>query len=262
MSNAIHPIPAFTDNYIWAIRCGNQCLVVDPGDATPVLSYLEQTQVKLAGILITHHHADHTGGLNTLLNTFPGCPVYGPQGNHIKGITIALGDGDQLEPLPGLTFKVLTVPGHTLDHIAFFASEGLNGPPLLFCGDTLFAGGCGRIFEGDPGMMYTSLSRLTELPDQTQVYCAHEYTMANLGFAAKADPDNSALFTRIKTEQSKREKNEPTLPSTIGIELRTNPFLRCHNTEVATQVAQHWNKDVASSATEIFADLRRWKDNA
>ncbi len=262
MSNAIHPIPAFSDNYIWAIQCADQCLVVDPGDATPVFSYLEQTQLKLAGILITHHHPDHTGGLNALLEMHPDCPVYGPKGDHIRGITEPVGDGDQLTPLPDLTFQVLTVPGHTLDHIAFFARESFNGQPLLFCGDTLFAGGCGRIFEGNPGMMYTSLARLTELPADTQVYCAHEYTLANLAFASKADPDNSALAARIRSEQDKRDRNEPTLPSSIGIELRTNPFLRCQNTEVATQVAQHWNRDVASSPTEIFADLRRWKDNA
>ena len=262
MSNEIHPIPAFSDNYIWAIQQNQQCLVVDPGDAAPVLDYLKQNQLTLSGILITHHHADHTGGLNSLLREFPSCPVYGPKGNHIKGISDHLDHGDTISPLPELTLSVITVPGHTLDHIAFYGGDAFIGSPLLFCGDTLFAGGCGRIFEGDAGMMYTSLARLSELPAETLVYCAHEYTLANLRFAAKADPDNADLSSRVRKEQQKREQNQPTLPSSIGIELRTNPFLRCHNTEVAKQVANHWNKDVASSPTDVFADLRRWKDNA
>lgn len=262
MSNEIHPIPAFSDNYIWAIQQGRQCLVVDPGDAAPVLDYLKQQQLALSGILITHHHADHTGGLKALLTEFPDCPVYGPKGNHIKGVGHHLDHGDTITPLTELTLTVMTVPGHTLDHIAFYAGDAFIGSPLLFCGDTLFAGGCGRIFEGDAGMMYTSLARLSELPAETLVYCAHEYTLANLRFAAKADPDNADLSSRMRQEQQKREQDQPTLPSSIGIELRTNPFLRCHNTEVAKQVANHWNKDVASSPTDVFADLRRWKDNA
>lgn len=261
MSSTIHPIPAFNDNYIWAVQQAGECLVVDPGDAAPVLDYLKQQQLSLAGILITHHHADHTGGLKSLLAAFPSCPVYGPQGGHITGISTALGDGDLLEPLPSLNLRVITVPGHTLDHIAYYAANSFAGSPLLFCGDTLFAGGCGRIFEGDARMMYTSLARLSELPSETQVYCAHEYTLANLAFATKVDPENTDLSARVKAEQEKRAQSQPTLPSSIGLELRTNPFLRCHSTEVATQVAHHWNKEVASPV-EIFADLRRWKDKA
>jgi hydroxyacylglutathione hydrolase len=262
MSLTIHPIPAFNDNYIWAVQQGGQCLVVDPGDATPVLDYLQQQQLTLAGILITHHHADHTGGLKVLLAEFPDCPVFGPKGGHIKGICNDLDDGDVVEPLPGMTLAVITVPGHTLDHIAYYAAHSASGSPLLFCGDTLFAGGCGRIFEGDASMMYTSLARLSELPAETQVFCAHEYTLANLGFAVKADPDNPDLSARVMSEQAKRAADQPTLPSSIGIELRTNPFLRCHTTEVATQVAHHWSKEIASSPVDVFADLRRWKDNA
>lgn len=262
MSHEIHPVPAFNDNYIWAIEQDKQCLVVDPGDATPVLAYLDQKQLSLSGILITHHHADHTGGLKTLLSKFPDCPVYGPEGNHINGVTDHLGDGDNMTPLPGLSLTVITVPGHTLDHIAYYAEDSFTGSPILFCGDTLFAGGCGRIFEGDARMMYTSLGRLCELPAETLVYCAHEYTLANLHFACKADPDNQDLLSRMQREQNKREQDQPTLPSSIGIELRTNPFLRCHSREVAKQVATHWNKDVASSPADVFADLRKWKDNA
>lgn len=258
----IRPIPAFKDNYIWAIgNARGDTVLVDPGDAAPVEAFLAKTGRTLRAILITHHHADHTGGINQLCKNRD-IPVFGPAGGHIKGVTNSVNDGDVFTLL-GAHIKVMAVPGHTLDHLAYLLQEQTMdsdpSAPALFCGDTLFAGGCGRLFEGSPEMMYTSLLRIGALPEQTRIYCAHEYTLSNLGFAAKAEPDNEAIELRRVLESHKREQALPTLPSTIFEELRTNPFLRCHSVclkeQVSIQMAQELHSDL-----ETFVYLRRWKD--
>jgi hydroxyacylglutathione hydrolase len=261
-SLVITPLLAFKDNYIWAISGSNgDVIVVDPGDASPVEVYLAKTGQRLKAILITHHHADHTGGLIELCKARE-IPVYGPPGNHIQGITQTVLDGDVLT-LIGAQFQVLAVPGHTLDHVAFLMripdSQLPNDKLSLFCGDTLFAAGCGRLFEGSPEMMYTSLLRIGALPEDTHIYCAHEYTLSNLGFAINAEPDNLHIMRRQKTELEKREQGLPTLPTTIFEELRTNPFLRCHSVSLKKQVSAHMAQELHSDL-ETFVYLRRWKD--
>ena len=258
MISQIHPIPAFSDNYIWAIHDDNsqQLAVVDPGDASPVLDYIDENDLALSHILITHHHPDHIGGLNRLVEEFNPV-VYGPEPSNIKGISQFLHEGDQFR-LFDRDFEIFEVPGHTLDHIAYFSDDETH--PLVFCGDTLFAAGCGRLFEGTPAMMMGSLSKLMKLNPKSAVYCSHEYTMANLKFALAADGDNQELQERVILEQQKRDSGIPTLPSTIAVELATNPFLRCDDSAVQERVlAQSGNKN--SDTTEIFAALRSWKDN-
>ena len=260
MINTIHPIPAFADNYIWTLTEADSrsACVVDPGDAGPVLAYLEAEGLSLSTILITHHHADHTGGLARLGEAFQPV-VYGPGG--IDGVTERVAEGDEVTVF-GSRFKVLEVPGHTLDHIAYFAADGggdEGAPPLLFCGDTLFAAGCGRLFEGTPQMMFESLAKLTALPPQTQVYCTHEYTLANLKFAAAAESGNPDLQQRIVRETDKRDADRPTLPSTIALELATNPFLRCQSADIRRSVSAH-SGEKAGEDLEVFTALRRWKD--
>lgn len=255
----IEPIPAFTDNYIWLLVDSDtsQAVVVDPGDAGPVEQALKEQNLQLEGILITHHHMDHIGGINQLLASHGHLPVYGPYSESIPQITHALGEGDNCNIL-GLNFTVIAVPGHTLDHIALFTDQTPEHP-ALFCGDTLFAGGCGRIFEGDPQMMYTSLLRLAKLPGDTRVFCAHEYTLANLAFAQAVEPDNRALQQRIADCQSKRQDSIPTVPSTIAEEHATNPFLRCHLPEVQQAATQKGYQ--SGDNWQVFATVRSWKDN-
>lgn len=252
----IDPIPAFEDNYIWCLRRGDEAWVVDPGDAAPVQAHLAASGLKLAGILITHHHGDHTGGIRELTVGRPGLPVYGPAVSDITGLTRPLEDGDDVEVL-GIRFEVLAVPGHTLDHIAYFWPGDGSRAPLLFCGDTLFAAGCGRVFEGTPAQMFASLERLAALPAATAVYCAHEYTLSNLRFAAAVEPASAELARRTEEATARRTRGEPTLPSTLALELATNPFLRCR--EPAVQAAARQRGEAASPA-EIFAVLRAWKD--
>jgi len=257
---SISPIPAFSDNYIWHLERDSEHWVVDPGDAKPVLGVLGDSP--LNGILVTHHHLDHTGGIAELSRRYR-CPVYGP--GAIEGVTEALTAGDRREIL-GLPLEVMAVPGHTLDHLALLLEEaGTNGAPQrhLFCGDTLFAAGCGRLFEGTPAQMYDSLSKLAALPPETRVYCAHEYTLANLRFAEATEPGNAAIQNRIAEVEALRADKRPTLPSTIGEELATNPFLRCHIPAVARRAANHGaNGGVEdSNEVEVFARLRRWKDS-
>jgi len=262
MIDLIHPIPAFTDNYIWTLvdRKNRQAVVVDPGDAEPAEAYLASQGLSLSQILITHHHPDHTGGLTELTSKHKP-EVIGPMNERISGITHRVREGDKVEVL-GEAFSVLEVPGHTLDHIAFIAGRetGQQSPPILFCGDTLFAAGCGRLFEGQPEQMYESLEKLCQLPGNTLVYCTHEYTLANLKFAQAADPDNAALLERVTAETSKREGQQPTLPSTIALELDTNPFLRCTDNAVRSQVLGQSPKS-SRDPVAIFSALRKWKDN-
>jgi hydroxyacylglutathione hydrolase len=255
MSVNISPIKAFNDNYIWCLHNQTHCVVVDPGDAAPVLAYCEKNQLTLSAILITHHHWDHTGGIDALLAVFPDIPVYGPQNKEIKQITVRLSQNDDLElPQLNLKFSILEIPGHTLDHIAYYGDTG------LFCGDTLFSAGCGRLFEGTSQQMFTSLAKLTALPADTAVYCAHEYTMANITFAEAVEPSNHALVDYKHWAKQQREKNIPTLPSNIHRELAVNPFLRCHSAELIKNVIQNTNSACVSEQA-VFTSLRNWKDN-
>jgi hydroxyacylglutathione hydrolase len=249
-------IPAFKDNYLWLIHNGTCAVAVDPGDAAPILAALKQHGLALTAILLTHHHADHVGGVPQLLQHTK-VPVYGPRNDAIAAVTLPLDEGDvvDLPELP-LQLSVLEVPGHTRGHIAYVAQQ----PGWLFCGDTLFAGGCGRLFEGTPAQMMQSLQKLSALPSGMQVYCAHEYTMANLRFASTVEPDNAALRQRVADEQAKRDRGQPTVPSTIGLEQQTNPFLRYRESGVVkTLVAQGLATDAAPVAA--FAALREWKNN-
>jgi len=248
-------VPAFQDNYLWLIHDGHQAAVVDPGDAAPILAALEAHQLTLAAILLTHHHADHVGGVAALLDRHD-VPVFGPRHETIPGVTRRLGEGDAVE-VPGLAMRlaVLDVPGHTGGHIAYYSAE--HG--WLFCGDTLFAGGCGRLFEGTPAQMLASLDKLAALPDATQVFCAHEYTLSNLRFAHAIEPHNADLLLRIDRETDKRDHDRPTVPSTIGLEKATNPFLRCRLPSVARRVMAE-GRAANDDPVAVFAALREWKN--
>ncbi|MGH8808082.1 MAG: hydroxyacylglutathione hydrolase [Noviherbaspirillum sp.] len=249
-------VPAFQDNYLWLVHDGKRAAVVDPGDAAPILAALEEHRLSLSAILLTHHHADHVGGVPALLQRFD-VPVYGPRREAIPQITHSLGEGDTVTlPELGLKLSVLDVPGHTRGHIAYFALEQL----WLFCGDTLFAGGCGRLFEGTPEQMVASLGKLAALPDATKVYCAHEYTLSNLRFAQEVEPDNADLQLRVQNEQAKRDRGLPTVPSTIGVEKSTNPFLRYREPRIADRLiaAGHLS---AKEPIAVFAALRQWKNS-
>lgn len=253
----IIPIPAFADNYIWLLRDGSRAAVVDPGDARPVLEYLAREGLSLTAVLATHHHNDHVGGIETLLAAHP-APVFGPAHEAIPRIAHPLGEGD-VTSLPGMPvrLRVIDIPGHTAGHIAYFGDVG--GAPSLFCGDTLFAAGCGRMFEGTPAQMWTSLSALAALPGDTNVYCGHEYTVANLRFALAVEPENPMLWERQAQALSMRERGLPTLPSTIALEHATNPFLRAGLANVRAAAAAHAGHAIVSDV-ESFAALRAWKN--
>jgi len=251
---SITPLPAFEDNYLWLLARDGQAAVVDPGDPAPVLRALGERGLRLSAILVTHHHGDHAGGVPALRAT--GATVYGPRGEDIDGIDVRVGGGDTIAAL-GVRFTALDVPGHTAGHIAYFA-EALD-PPAVFCGDTLFAGGCGRLFEGTPAQMLASLDRLAALPPATQVYCAHEYTLANLRFALTVDPDNVALKARAEAARALRARSEPTVPSTIALELATNPFLRSAAPSIR-DAAQRRSGVTNPDRVQTFAAIRAWKD--
>jgi hydroxyacylglutathione hydrolase len=259
----VWPIPAFDDNYLWCIHDGKSALIVDPGDATPVLEYLKQEKLDLKGILITHHHADHTGGILPLLEALdPTIPVYGPAAIDIPGRTRALMEGDSLEiASPRVSFEVFEVPGHTLSHIAYFANMQANVvEPMLFCGDTLFASGCGRLFEGTPTQMSQSLAKFIALPKNTLVYCTHEYTLSNIRFARAVEPNNANLITWEQTAIALREKNLPTLPTTIGQELQVNPFMRCDQDSVIESALAISGEKSLPTPAHVLAVIRAWKD--
>lgn len=252
----IRPIPAFADNYIWLLtRPGStDACVVDPGDAAPVEAALAREGLHLRAVLVTHHHMDHIGGLARLRERFDP-QVFGPHNPAIQDVDTRLGEGDSIEVL-GARFAVLAVPGHTLDHIAYFHA---GDEPLLFCGDTLFAGGCGRLFEGTPAMMYASLQSLAALPGETRVYCAHEYTLANLRFARAVEPGNHALAQRQSRAEQARARGEPTVPSRLAEELATNPFLRCGEAAVHDTLRGQ-DRLRGESPEQVFASVRGWKD--
>jgi hydroxyacylglutathione hydrolase len=254
MTSVLH-VPAFEDNYIWLIRgvTPDRVAVVDPGDAAPVLEVLARLHLTPAAVLCTHHHGDHVGGVGELLARYD-VPVYGPARERIPAVSRRLSDGDRvrLDAL-GLEFEVLDVPGHTAGHIAYY------GHGMLFCGDTLFSAGCGRLFEGTAEQMHRSLSRLAALPPDTKVYCAHEYTAANLRFALTVEPDNARARDYRRQVGERRVRHEPTLPSTMALERGVNPFLRVREPTVRRAVAA-WAGHEPASDTETLALLRRWKD--
>ncbi|MBY4896275.1 hydroxyacylglutathione hydrolase [Cupriavidus sp. AU9028] len=260
----VEPIPAFQDNYIWAIHDGRSVAVVDPGDAAPVLAYLERKGLQLGAILITHHHGDHQGGVAQLLASHPlgpdgrSLPVAGPATEKIGHRTQAVAQGDTVTLAhPALTLRVLEVPGHTAGHIAYTGSlDGLG--PVLFCGDTLFASGCGRLFEGTAAQMLRSLDQFAALPDDTRVYCAHEYTASNVRFARAVEPRNNALARWQDKVAELRAAGQPTLPTTIGHEREVNPFLRSRLPQVRQALAGRMPADADDAAA--FAALRAWKD--
>lgn len=247
------PIAAFDDNYIWLIRDDRHAAAIDPGDADPVLSYLREHSLQLVAILNTHHHPDHTGGNAELAARFP-VTVYGPAREGIAEVTRPVAEGETVFlPQLALQLSVLDIPGHTAGHVAYY------GANWLFCGDTLFGCGCGRLFDGTPAQMASSLERLARLPEQTQVYCGHEYTLANIRFARAVEPGNLALQEREVRDRASRAQGLPTLPSSIGLEKRTNPFLRCCEPEVIRAASQFAGKKLADPI-EVFAALRQHKN--
>jgi hydroxyacylglutathione hydrolase len=256
----IHAVPAFDDNYIWILQAKDsaRCLIVDPGEAKPVLAFLQQHELQPAGILITHHHHDHTGGINQLVAAYD-CPVYGPATESVEGVTHTLRGGEQLDVTAvNMKFDVIDCPGHTAGHIAFYTEDAAE--PMLFCGDTLFSAGCGRMFEGNPRQFLASLQRLNQLPETTRVYCAHEYTEANLNFASAVEPDNKAVQQRLQQVRDLRAANQITLPSTLAVEREINPFLRCHLHNVKQAAERHCQTGLGDTI-EVFACVRKWKDS-
>lgn len=271
---SISPIAIFTDNYVWLIEHANgTACVVDPGDATPVQQVLQARGLTLTSILITHHHWDHTDGIKSLVNTYQQVAIYGPKSKKIPQITHTLKHDDEINLFnePSLTLKIIEVPGHTNDHIAYFGDLNSSHQqantntqdslqrPILFSGDTLFAGGCGRLLGGTAEQLCSSLKALSTLPANTQVYCTHEYTLANLAFAAAVEPSNEFIKARVNTETLKRDQEMPTLPTSIELEQQTNPFLRCTQAEVIKTINQHWGQHWQTEQ-EVFTGLRLWKD--
>ena len=251
---SVTAIPAFTDNYIWLVSSGgNHCAVIDPGDSAPVEKMLRKLGLELSYILITHHHADHTGGVAALVKAH-GATVYGPHDSRIAGQDQSFGEGETVSlPLLNLEFRVLEVPGHTSSHIAFF------GHGCLFCGDTLFSVGCGRLFEGTPAQMQASMDKLAALPAATRVFCAHEYTLSNCDFALAVEPDNQKLIRRASEVEAARAVGRSTIPSTLGEELAVNPFLRTRQPSVVAAAGKRDPK--AQPGATTLAVIRAWKDS-
>ncbi len=256
----VFPVPAFADNYLWVIHDATHAVAVDPGDATPVIDYLASHNLTLSAILITHHHADHVGGIGALLDWCGrDIDVFGPPVENIPHRTQLAVSGKKVSiASPLLEFDVIPVPGHTAGHVAYHAPK----QGWLFCGDTLFAGGCGRLFEGTAAQMQASLAKLRALPPQTQFFCAHEYTLNNLRFACAVEPDNVELTQRVAVETEKRQRGVPTLPSTIGLEIATNPFLRWDAADVKRAAERASSGEVSrnDAPDRVFAAIRAWKD--
>jgi hydroxyacylglutathione hydrolase len=247
------PLPAFDDNYIWVLHDGQHAIAVDPGDPAPLEAFLDAQQLVLTAVLITHHHRDHTGG-NVLLRQRHDCAIYGPDNPRIPALTHIVHGGDTLDlAKPALHFDVLATPGHTLDHISYI------GHGNLFCGDTVFGCGCGKLFEGTPAMMAASLDALLALPDATRVCCAHEYTLSNIDFAKTIDGGNPALLERERADRELRAHGRPTLPSTLALEKATNPFLRFHDPDMTAFAARYLNRPHPAPA-EVFGAIRAAKD--
>jgi len=254
----IIPLPAFNDNYIWLLHRGDSAVVVDPGDEGPVLAYLEEHRLTLTAILVTHHHGDHIGGINNLL-AHREVPVFGPADEAIATLSHPLADGDRVDlPEIGVSFEVIAVPGHTRGHIAYYG-RNIHSCGVLFCGDTLFACGCGRIFEGTAEQMWHSLSRLAALPGDTRAYCAHEYTQANIRFALAVEPDNRDLQTRAAAVEKLRAADQPTVPMILSDELATNPFLRW-NAPTVIAAASRFSGETLEEPVKVFTAIREWKN--
>lgn len=253
---------AFSDNYIWIIKntITKHCTAIDPGEAEPVLQWLNQNKsYQLSDILITHHHKDHTGGISQLTEQTT-AKVLAPKNSDISDISVFLSD-QQTITLLGLTIKVIAVPGHTLDHLAYYFPKQLAiKEPWLFSGDTLFSGGCGRVFEGTTSQMYQSLQKLNQLPAETKIFAAHEYTIGNLMFASLVEPENQIIKHYLAHCQSLQKEHKATLPSTLETERAINPFLRCDQAPVI-QAAQQYIKRKLTTPEEVFAVIRDWKNN-
>jgi hydroxyacylglutathione hydrolase len=253
------PVPAFADNYIWLVSDGRDAVAVDPGEAAPVRAYLAKRGWRLAAILLTHHHADHVGGVAELVGDTP-IPVYGPAAEAIPVVTHAVAGGDRVRiPAPHLELNVLDVPGHTRGHIAYFQAGQAPAVPHVFCGDTLFACGCGRLFEGTPAQMLASLDALAALPGEAQVHCAHEYTLSNIRFALACDPDNARLRAWHDEATAMRACGVPTLPTTIEHEREVNPFLRADDPAVMRTLAEQLHETVPDRLAS-FTLMREWKN--
>ncbi|OGT37110.1 MAG: hydroxyacylglutathione hydrolase [Gammaproteobacteria bacterium RIFCSPHIGHO2_12_FULL_38_14] len=247
----VEAIPALKDNYIWAIHAKNdRIVIVDPGDATPVINYLKNHHLTLSALLITHHHWDHTNGIQKLKETY-NVPIYGP--DDIVHVTHILNNTANLS-IDHINFKIITVPGHTQDHLAYYCED------KIFCGDTLFAAGCGRLFEGTAEMMFDSLQKISSLPNETKIYCAHEYTLHNLQFAKIVEPENEKIVSRINKINTIRAQTLPSLPSLLFEEKETNPFLRCHIKTVIKSAEKYANRTL-NSPVEVFSVIRKWKDS-
>jgi hydroxyacylglutathione hydrolase len=247
------PLPAFEDNYIWVLHDDRHAVAIDPGDPAPLIAFLDAHRLRLTAVLITHHHRDHTGG-NTRLRQRYDCAIYAPDNPRIPDVTHVLRGGNSLDLAePELHFEVLATPGHTLDHISYV------GHGSLFCGDTVFGCGCGKLFEGSPAMMAASLDAILALPDATRVCCAHEYTLSNIDFAKTIDGSNPALLERERADRALRAQNRPTLPSTLALEKATNPFLRFHDDDMRGFAARYLNRPHPGPA-EVFGAIRAAKD--
>ena len=249
----IEPIKAYTDNYIWLVSTNEGSIVVDPGESKEILNLIDTNKIDLKGILITHHHYDHTNGLIDLTNKM-NLEVYGPK--KIEGINNIVKESDKFS-LIGIDFEVIEIPGHTLDHLAFYSSS--NKDPILFCGDTLFAGGCGRVFEGTFEQMFKSLKKISNYPKETKIFCGHEYTLSNLKFALEVDEDNKQLANEYINVKKLISSDIPSLPTNLNKELKVNPFLRCNEINIKNKVIDKF--DIIDDELEIFTALRKWKDN-
>ena len=250
---SVEPIKAYTDNYIWLVSTNEGSIVVDPGESKEILNLIDANEIDLKGVLITHHHYDHTNGLLDLTNKM-NLEVYGPK--KIEGINNIVKESDKFS-LIGIDFEVIEIPGHTLDHLAFYSSN--NKDPILFCGDTLFAGGCGRVFEGTFEQMFKSLKKISNYPKETKIFCGHEYTLSNLKFALEADEDNKQLADEYINIKKLISSDIPSLPTNLNKELKVNPFLRCNEINIKNKVIDKF--DIIDDELEIFTALRKWKDN-
>ena len=250
---SVEPIKAYTDNYIWLVSTNEGSIVVDPGESEEILNLIDTNKIDLKGVLITHHHYDHTNGLLDLTNKM-NLEVYGPK--KIEGINNIVKESDKFS-LIGIDFEVIEIPGHTLDHLAFYSSN--NKDPILFCGDTLFAGGCGRVFEGTFEQMFKSLKKISNYPKETKIFCGHEYTLSNLKFALEVDEDNKELADEYINVKKLISSDIPSLPTNLNKELKLNPFLRCNEINIKNKVIDKF--DIIDDELEIFTALRKWKDN-